>query len=95
MGGWGGGEGSEAWMDGVRSEEGEIVSHGGTRSRRQLHRRAVNHAEGASFRERKAERRGEGRGRRPHPSRSQSRSSRELLENEELHGPDQITLQDK
>lgn len=31
----------------------------------------------------------------PHSSRSQIRCSRELLENEELHGPDQITLQNK
>lgn len=76
-------EGSQAWTDGVRSEEGWRPSHGGKeRSRRQ-----VSGAEGAAFRGGGAER--------PHPSRSRSRSSRELLENEELHGPDQITLHDK
>lgn len=31
----------------------------------------------------------------PHSSHTQIHCSRELLENEELHGPDQITLQNK
>lgn len=66
------------------------MSCGGRGSCQQLQGQAVNHTEGATFRERKAERGGTET--QPHSSRSQIRCSRELLENEELHGPDQITL---
>ena len=58
----------------------------------QQHGQAVNHTEAATFRESKTERQVE---RRAHPSRPHIHGSGELLENEELRGPDQITLQNK
>lgn len=67
----------------MRSEEGWRPSHGGKKA-------AAGRL--AAPRERRLE---EGGAERPHPSRSRSPSSRELLENEELHGADQITLHDK
>lgn len=49
---------ADGWIDTWRDKwEGEIMSHGWRRSSQQLYGQAVNHTEGATFRERKAKRR--------------------------------------
>lgn len=72
-------------MDGGSEKRGGVAT---VLRRAEGSRRQVSGAEGAAFR---------GRGSRAATSISLSepRSSRELLENEELHGADQITLHDK
>lgn len=87
--GWGG---EDRWREKCG---GEILSCGRRRSCQQLHGQAVNHSEAATFAERKAERQVEEGQRLRRIHLAQIRCSRELLENEELHGPDQITLQNK
>lgn len=92
MRGRGGREGKRS-MERWREKWGrEILSCGWRRSCRQQHGQAVNHTEAATFRESKTERQVETRA---HPSRPQIHGSGELLENEELCSPDQITLQNK
>lgn len=93
MRGWGGGGKGKWSMERWREKWGrEILSCGGRRSCRQQQGRAVNHTEAASFRESKTERQVEARA---HPSHPHIHGSGELLQNEELCSPDQITLQNK
>lgn len=85
-----------AWMDRERSEEGRyclVVGDEAASSYKAERLTTVREPQSEKGKQRDGSRGGTETP--PHSSRSQIRCSRELLENEELHGPDQITLQNK
>lgn len=79
------------WMDGEKSEEGRYCLVVGDEAASSYEAERLTTVREPHL---EKESRG-GTATPPHSSRSQIRCSRELLENEELHGPDQITLQNK